>query len=483
MPNILFKSFDGPVDKDTLERALGSIEFGTCVSITNDRHVIPHLRAKEHLWMQEGPLREGRYDGVDWNTIAPIDEELIERMRGCEAVFMHMIAKYAHKSRFKFIGDIPYDERKRQYFEHLRFWNDFLDAKQIDVVLMYHVPHKCYDWVLYHLCKLKGVSVLFLEHLQAIDSIFVIRDWEESVAEIRDALERLYKEYDDPSKPVPLSENYQFYFEFFRKDKPVLWYKPKKNILARKSFILKWWRKALKVSRTNPRFFVQALTSPSFWSQKLRQHRTIRFYDEHVHTPDLTKPYVYFPLHYQPEASTVPTAGAYADQERIVQLIAAYLPKGVSIFVKEHPIQGERYRSIAFYKTLLAIPSVTFVPKETDTFQLSDNALAIATATGTAGFEGFMRQKPVLMFGHYYYQYGRGIYRIRTAEDCKRALERILSGKHPITERDVRLFLKAMEQCATPYPGPPESPVERYSQEEKTSLWAALIEKHVRREL
>ncbi|MBI2636134.1 hypothetical protein HYW84_02295 [Candidatus Peregrinibacteria bacterium] len=478
--NIIITSFEGSVDKTALERAFKGLELNLCISVTNKREVIPDLNAKEHLWMEERPLREGHFTDTNWNTIAPLDEELIERMRPFECVFMEMVGKYVHRTRFKLSGDMPYGERRRQYFSHLRYWNDFLDTRKINLVLMYHMPHKCYDYILYSLCKTKGIHVLYLEHLQAIDSIFVVRDWEDSVVEIGENIRRFSDEYADPEKPIPLSDNYQWYFEYFRREHPVVWYKPRQDGLVRRNFLLKWRKKALKVFKRNPRTFFQSVLSRQFWSHKLQQHRTIRFYDDHAKLPDLSRPFVYAPLHYQPEASTVPGAGAYADQERVIQLIAANLPKNVAIYIKEHPAQGERCRSIAFYKTLLAVPSVTFVPREMDTFQLIDHAVAIATGGGTAGFEGFMRQKPVLMFGHYYYQFAQGVHRIRTAEECKKAIDAIFAGKATISERQIRIFLKAIEECATPYPGPPDSPFEKYSQDEKTTLWAELIGRNVR---
>ena len=43
-------------------------------------------------------------------------------------------------------------------------------------------------------------------------------------------------------------------------------------------------------------------------------------------TPDLNTKYVVFALHYQPEATTAPRAGYFADQLYIVELLSKYLP-------------------------------------------------------------------------------------------------------------------------------------------------------------
>ncbi|MFH0851961.1 MAG: hypothetical protein V1876_04405, partial [Candidatus Peregrinibacteria bacterium] len=433
------------------------------------------------IWLPGAPLREGHFfETVDWNQTLPLDEEIVERMRHCECVFMRMIRKYAHKMGYARSADIPYDERRRQYLFHLRYWNDLLETKRINLVLMYHIPHQCYDYVLYNLCKIKQIPTLHLDHLLMIDAMFAVEDWEESVTDIRDTLQKLRGEHGDPQKPVSLSKNYEYYFDYYRGKQPAPWYNLPKSTYAESSFLRKWWRKALKVAIRNPAKFLSAVLSPQFWSRKLREHGIVRFYDRHVQVPDLREPYIYLALHCQPEASTIPEAGAFMDQELIVQLIAAHLPKGIAIYVKEHPTQGERYRSVEFYEALLAIPSVTFIPKEMDTYALIDGAVAVATATGTVGFEAVLRQKPVLMFGHFFFQYGPGVYPIRTSEDCKHAIEQIMERKESHSIRDIRLFLKAVDECATPYPGLVKSPFEEYTKEQKADLVGAMIERKIR---
>ena len=203
-----------------------------------------------------------------------------------------------------------------------------------------------------------------------------------------------------------------------------------------------------------------------------------RIPDRHITVPDLNKPFVHR-LALPARSHHSALAGAFVEQDRIISLLAACLPPDVKILVKEHPAQGERCRSEEFYRSLLAIPSVQFIPRETDTYTLMDKCVAIATATGTVTFEAILRQKPVLMFGHFAYHYGPGVHRIRSAEDCSRAVHQILQQKESHTVRDVRLFLKALEACATPFPGPPDSPIEEYTQEEKSALVGALIEKKI----
>lgn len=482
--NILVKSFDGsPCDKDILERGLQGLEIGTCISIANHRTFLPEIPMKEHIWMDARVLREEPFRNVDWKTVTPLDEELIESMRHCEAVFMQMVGRYAEQMPdYALTGDIPYEERRQRYFDHLRYWNHILETKNIHLVLMYHCPHQGYDYVIYELCKKKGIPLLYLNHFSTVDRnfVFVLRDWEASNVEVRDSVAKLGAVYPEGGKRVPLSPLWEYYLQYYRHEQPTPWYMPEENPLVTDGFIRKWWLRALSVLRRDPVRFLRSILSRDFWGRKVRQHRTIRFYDQHCRPADLTRPFIYVPLQLQPEATTLPLAGAFADQERTVQLLAAYLPEGVSLFVKEHPAQGERWRSERFYQAMLDLPSVTFIPRETDTHQLLDHALAVATGTGSVCFEAIMRQKPVLMFGHYLYQYAPGVHVIRTSDDCKRALRAVLAAERTSSEREVRLFLKALEEHGLPMAGFSGGPFDESTEEEKAQNIGARIQEAIR---
>ena len=173
-----------------------------------------------------------------------------------------------------------------------------------------------------------------------------------------------------------------------------------------------------------------------------------KFYDRLAVTPDLTKKYIYVALHYQPELTTSPIAGVFVDQLLIVQMLAYLLPPDVHLYVKEHPNQKALARSFQFYEGLKQIPQVTIVPKAFNSFQLIQNCIAIATATGTVGWEGLFRGKPVILFGNIFYQYANGVFRVKTREECQQALEKILAGTANPALKDIKLYLKALESVS-----------------------------------
>jgi hypothetical protein len=471
--NIVLKAFDGEYCKPIIERAFRDMELGTCICVMNDKTEWPDLKAREQIWLSAKLLRAGQYPDVDWSKILPLDASIIESMRHCEAVFLRMVERYA-RSR-----EMPYMERKRQYLDHLRFWNDVLETKKIDLVVMNSSPHQCYDFVLYDLCKLKDIPTLHVERAAIMDAFYMIRDWEKSGDQILVAQERLIKEY-QAKNDIPLSPAYESYFESFVNKSEIPWYQ-KKAVRPRmeRGFVQRWAVVVFRMLLRKPFTVLRALLSPEVWARKLRQHRISKLYERNVRDPDLTRPYIYVALHYQPEATTCPMGGAYVDQEVMVQLLAACVPEGIQLYVKEHPFQGEICRSEEFYRSMLQIPSVTFVPKSLDTFSLTQHSLAVATITGIAGFEALFKGKPVLMFGHRFFQYAPGVHTIRTADDCRKALTEILEGRGRASPRDLRIFLKAMEETATPYVGPHATPY-TYTYEEKAQMMGERIEQDIR---
>lgn len=446
--NVILKAFDGEFCKEILERAFRDIPVGLCISVMNHTKQQPDIRMKEHRWIPAKELMAGIYSGIDWEKIMPLDEELIENMRHCEMVFLDMVERYA---RYK---DMPYEERRRQYYEHLRYWNHILETDKIGLYLANTIPHQCYDLVIYDLCRLKGIPVRYIERYYIVDAFAVEEDWRDAGKKLDVRMQELRKEYADERKEIPLSPAFEEYFSAFSAQSSDPWYMfHREDRLAKKSFVLKWASMALSYGVRKPLKFLVAVTSPSFWTRKYRQHKTALMYDAHTRVPDLNVPYIYVPLHLQPEATTCPMGGAYSSQELIVDLLAKTVPDGVRIYVKEHPAQGELARSEEFYRSLMEHPAVTLVPRTFSTFELTDHALAVATVTGTAAFESTFRGKPSLMFGHRFHQFAPGVFRIRTAQDCRTAIRSIMDGKGKPALRDARIFLRAIEDCTTVYVG------------------------------
>ena len=427
-----------------LERVMAQRPFAFCASVGFVRRTYA-VHADAQPWFPSSAVRSCLYDGVDFNTLLPLDEALIESMRGHEAVFMRLV------TRLEYARTIPYDERKRMYFMHLRFWNDFLERQRITLFLSGILPHEIPDYLIYGLCRLKKIPTLILHASTIPDCAFLTEDIEASAVHVRDRYQELLA---DPPSAVRLSAIFEEYFA--RQTQSV----GKQPITFRRPTALDRILDAVR-RRTIRSFiaFVRWLSTLFSWrawrrrAQKVssarERARLARVYDALAVDPDFTHPYVYAPLQFQPECSTLPMAGAYVDQAMTMQLLSQCLPAGVLLYVKEHPRQrtkGTACRSASFYRSLAALPNVRLIRHDTSSFALREHCRAVATGTGTAGFEAIFRGKPTLLFGHCFYQYAPGVYPIRTAADCRNAIDSIFQrGEHP-APKHVRLYLRAMEE-------------------------------------
>lgn len=479
--HILTARFSSAMNARVVERALQGIDIGYYGCIADRKEAFLPLPCSEKSFFDTRRMKWGEYDS-HWHDVTPLDEELVENMRGCEAVFLEMLSRLEERRYLR------YEDRKRLYLMHLRYWNDLLDTKKINLFLSVGVPHETPDYIIYCLCKAKGIRVLYFLPEPVKDTLLLMEDLEDSAVELKNRFEALRG-----SGSIVLSDKFERYYLHQVSDPdPKPWGLQRFPTPRRR-----WWIRTVDILKKNPinflwyvLCFVGRKFTPSHWMDVLEQRqkysrtkKAISFYEQHAEDPDMSRRYIYIPLHVQPECSTCPLGGAFVDQQLMVALIAAYIPDDVLLYVKEHPNQFVQYpdgrcRDIAFYRELLRGKNVRFIPSNTNTFRLTENALAVATVTGTAGFEALFRGKPVLMFGHRPYQYAPGVLRIRTRQDCEAAMQGILQGGAGPSLEDVRRFLKAMEEtCIDGYFNAPllyDIPSDMTEEESVKNIAAAL---------
>ena len=387
---------------------------------------------------------------VDENDLIPLDAEVLEEMQDCEVIVLKMM------DRLEFMRELNYAFRKQVYLRHLRYWNDRLTNVPFSVFLSSNIPHEVFDYVLYCLCKKKNIpTYFFFQSLTIPDSIFLISDWKNSMEEIAFRYQELQETIQGG---VELSTVYEEHFLSLTKDddNPVPFYMNERDIgmfsrVTKKWVLLKQKIREKKLTEIKEKF-CQKLSAQGrrkrAYKKELRkqQKRLDKYYLEVSCVPDLNREYVYLPLHYQPEITTSPLAGVYVDQILIVQMLSYCLPENIMIYVKEHPLQGVFSRCIEFYQELQKIKKVVLVSKEVNSFELMKHSRAVATATGTAGWEALFKRKPVLMFGTFFYQHYDSVFRIQTIQDCREAIRCVFVENKRPDFRNLRLFLKAVNE-------------------------------------
>jgi hypothetical protein len=115
--------------------------------------------------------------------------------------------------------------------------------------------------------------------------------------------------------------------------------------------------------------------------------------------PDL---FVYLPMHKEPELANNWITPEYQDQMALIRCVAASMPFGFKLVVKEHPFNlGRRPRG--FYDEVENIPNVYLAAADYDQFDLIRRSCCVVTDNGSSGFEALLMGKKMLMLGSSFY--------------------------------------------------------------------------------
>jgi hypothetical protein len=161
--------------------------------------------------------------------------------------------------------------------------------------------------------------------------------------------------------------------------------------------------KPLLMPRSRPK--VRSLRHPTHWQQA--RHTTATWFEARRILGDNTfcaaeqlptSRYVYFPLHVDPEASTMLFAPYHTDQMNVIESLAKATPTSMKMVVKEHwPMVG--LRPPEFYRRLKRIPGVVLAHPKANSLSLILRADATVVLTSTAAWESLLLAKPAVVIG------------------------------------------------------------------------------------
>lgn len=138
-----------------------------------------------------------------------------------------------------------------------------------------------------------------------------------------------------------------------------------------------------------------------------RYRRMRRYFSK----PDYNRKFIFYPLHFQPEASTCVCAEKYEKQLYYIDSWAKSLPADTVLYVKEHyTLLG--HKDLRFYKELKKYPNVFLIDPWESSRKLILNSVAVTTLTGTAGLEAMLLRKPVFLGGNSVYENAPGVMKV-----------------------------------------------------------------------
>jgi hypothetical protein len=121
------------------------------------------------------------------------------------------------------------------------------------------------------------------------------------------------------------------------------------------------------------------------------RNRRARIFEEPKLPPE--RPFIYFPMHLQPEMSIDVMGNPYTNQIEVLRAVARTLPVTHDLWVKEHTIAMSK-RTMAQYREIAAIPGVRLVQPRMGSLAIIEHADLTLTITGTSALEAAFLHRP-----------------------------------------------------------------------------------------
>ncbi len=411
------------------------IIYWTGLDSEADKSQFPGTIFQDHY---HGVLEGVRVRGLTRDEALPPSEELLKQLYETESIILTMMNKKFERTQVS--------ERKNLYYRYLSYWHGALNKFKPDAIIFPTIPHTVYDFVIYSLAKLYHIKTVMLEPTWIGDRLVIMTDYKNGSAMIEK------KMTDYKNKEVALSEISEDLQEEYKLqnskgvDATPIFIKNIKNQYSGLKLLI-WKIRAIRESILDLSIGrkIANLLQRTFGENLKKEYGSIQV------RPDFSKKFIYLPLHYQPERNSSPQGGIYVDQILMAETLSAALLEGWWLYVKEHPTQWLyrgltyfSYRFRGYYKAMAKLKNVKIVPIETSTYELTDHAQAVATITGTAGWEALARSKPALIFGYPWYQHCPGIFKVNSVDSCRRAVQKIASGYAP-QKKEIINYLRALD--------------------------------------
>ena len=297
----------------------------------------------------------------------------------------------------------------------LEYWYDFVISNNLDYLILGNVPHTPHDFALYTIFnwlskkiiivypifnfERDGITYVFTKDV-SMDSLFRSPQQEYNSSTLRNDINNFLLRLTN----TELDLKYPIYSDYKNESRIIYLFQSIARLFKYRKLSVLWF-KLLYIIR-----FIRSLISKSifkFHIKKLSEKTSLN-----------DKDYFFFPLHYQPEATTIPTGGIFRDQLIIIRLVSQYLPKNHYLVVKEHPAFFPRitsvtrlsepmtdYRSREFYNEISRINNVILTDTFSESIDLMVKSKGVVTVSGSICLEALKFSVPVIIFGDHYYKH------------------------------------------------------------------------------
>jgi hypothetical protein len=320
------------------------------------------------------------------------------------------------------------------HYDVYNFWNIFFNENKIHSIISLQVEHSSYDRILIEVAKEKGIKNILTT---------IISGWQANINEeyfsIYDNVQNItldlinYKQKSNAINQYDYNavQNHSNNYKVSKLGKIYnAMDKIKELIKSKDTYFLKI--KILKRKLINKIFTQIALYFQLKYIKKLKS------YYQNISLGKICNKskYVYYCLHFDPEATTLPKDKVFSNQLLNIRIISSSLPKGWKLYVKEHPHQLNSdlykniflnqlhsidiFRSKSFYNYINQLTNVYLVSLDIEHKQLMKNAEYIVSNTGTVFREATNMKKQCITFSNKsIYNFLNNVHCVKNHKDCK----------------------------------------------------------------
>lgn len=269
-----------------------------------------------------------------------------------------------------------------------QFWVNYLKSCKIDTLISTNVPHAFTDFLLTEACRTLGIPCICADVVNLSRGAYYI-DLTTGV-HLRNPEKR-----DGTIELLELEDSINNMSESSKINTKSIYAEEVNKIVA-------------NAKREMNNFLISGTPEASFIvSEKMKLAKTYDFLVKSKPVPNDKTQYHYLFLHYQPEASSIPLAGRYADQMLAIESITSKMQRNECLIIKEHPRQFIEYgnlevnhdhianvlgfRNSNFYKQAISFKETYLCPRNKSVKSiLQHNKTVIWSPTGSITLQAFL---------------------------------------------------------------------------------------------
>ncbi len=179
---------------------------------------------------------------------------------------------------------------------------------------------------------------------------------------------------------------------------------------------------------------------------KFKQWRVRRYVNKiFTKTIDQKSPFIYFPLHSEPERALSIAAPFFTNQIEVITNVAKSIPIGYLIYVKDHPIMAVKgERTLEFYKKIKSLPNVRLIHPSISQDNLIKQCSIVVTIGGTAGLEAAIFGKSSVVFSKTMYSSLPSVHEVKNINELPSTIRKSLQTK--VNPNDVKTFIDFIDK-------------------------------------